>query len=130
MAGLNRIQLIGRLGGDPEARITPNDKQVVTFRLAVDRRWRGAEGQANTATDWFNVEAWGRLGEICQAYLSKGRLVFVEGRLQTDRYEKDGEPRQFTKVVVLQMQMLDRRTVDDNGSADEMEESEPLAVEA
>jgi single-strand DNA-binding protein len=130
MAGLNRIQLIGRLGADPEARITPNDKQVVTFRLAADRRWRGAEGQPNTATDWFNVEAWGRLGEICLAYLGKGRLVFVEGRLQTDHYEKDGEPRQFTKVVALQMQMLDRRTGDEDESGDELEEAEPLAVEA
>jgi single-strand DNA-binding protein len=61
------------------------------------------------ATDWFNIEAWGRLGEICQEYLGKGRLVYLEGRLRTDQYEKDGEKRYFTKIVLQQMQMLERK---------------------
>ena len=55
--------------------------------VAVGRHWKSSEGEAKEATDWFNVQAWGRLGEICEQYLSQGRLVFVEGRLQTDRYE-------------------------------------------
>ena len=63
-------------------------------------------------TDWFNVEAWGKLGEICLSYLSKGRLVFVEGRLRTDRYEHEGETRYFTKIIASQMQMLDRQPKD------------------
>jgi single-strand DNA-binding protein len=108
MPGLNRVQLIGRLGKDPETRFTPKGSKVCTFSVAVDRRWK-SEGETKTATDWFNVEAWGKLGEICQQYLSKGRLVFIEGRLQTDRYETDGEARYFTKVVASQMQMLDRK---------------------
>jgi len=108
MPGLNRVQLIGYLGKDPETRATPTGKKVASFSVAVTRRWHGSEGESKEATDWFNVEAWGRLGEICQEYLSKGRLVFIEGRLQTDRYEQDGETRYFTKVIAAQMQMLDR----------------------
>lgn len=109
MPSLNRVQLIGRLGKDPNLRFTPSGKKVSTFSLAVSRRWRTAEGEAKDHTDWFNIEAWGRLGEICNEYLSKGRLVFIEGRLRTDRYEVEGDTRYFTKVVASQMQMLDRR---------------------
>ena len=126
MPNLNRVQIIGRLGRDPEEKSTKNGSTYAAFPVAVDRRWRDAEGQANTTTDWFNVETWGRLGEVCQAYLAKGRLVFVEGRLQTDRYEKEGEPRQYTKVVALQMQMLDRRTVEEDAVLDETAETEPI----
>jgi single-strand DNA-binding protein len=118
MPSLNRVQLIGRLGKDPETRFTPTGKKVTSFSVAVGRRWKGSEGETKEATDWFNIEAWGRLGEICQEYLQKGRLVFIEGRLQTDRYEHEGETRYFTKVVASQMQMLDRK-------ADEAEEPAP-----
>ncbi len=99
MPALNRVQLIGYLGKDPETRFTPTGQKVCTFSVAVSRRWKSGEGEAKEATDWFNVEAWGRLGEICQQYLSKGRLVFIEGRLQTDRYEHEGETRYYTKVI-------------------------------
>ena len=109
MPALNRVQLIGRLGRDPETRFTPNGRSVTSFSVAVSRHWRSSEGEPKEATDWFNVDAWGHLGEICQEYLSKGRLVFLEGRLQTDRYEKDGETRYSTRVIAQQMQMLDRR---------------------
>jgi single-strand DNA-binding protein len=108
MPGLNRVELIGYLGRDPEGRFTPTGRKVCTFSLAVTRRWKGSEGEAKEATDWFNVEAWDRLGEICENYLSKGRLVYLSGRLQTDRYEHEGETRFFTKVIARQMQMLDR----------------------
>jgi single-strand DNA-binding protein len=109
MPSLNRVQLIGRLGRDPETRFTPTGKKVTSFSLAVDRRWRSSEGETKEATEWVNIEAWGRLGEVCQEFLQKGRLVFIEGRLQTDRYEQEGQTRFFTKVVASQMQMLDRR---------------------
>jgi single-strand DNA-binding protein len=108
MAGLNRVQLIGHLGKDPETRFTPKGSTVCSFSVAVSRRWK-SDGETKEATDWFNIEAWGKLGEICQQYLGKGRLVFVEGRLQTDRYEHEGETKYFTKVVANQMQMLDRK---------------------
>jgi len=109
MPALNRVQLIGRLGRDPDTRFIPTGRKVCTFSLAVDRRWKSKEGETRESTDWFNVEAWGRLGEICQEYLNKGRLVFIEGRLQTDRYEQEGETRYFTKVIARHIQMLDRR---------------------
>ena len=108
MPGLNRVQLIGYLGKDPETRFTPKGNKVCSFRVAVTRQWKSA-GETKEATEWFNIEAWGKLGEICQNYLSKGRLVFIEGRLQTDRYEQDGETKSFTKVVARQMQILDRK---------------------
>ena len=87
MPALNRVQLIGYLGKDPETRFTPNGKKVCKFSVAVSRKWKSGEGEQKEATDWFNIEAWARLGEICQQYLGKGRLVFLEGRLHTDRIE-------------------------------------------
>jgi single-strand DNA-binding protein len=109
MPALNRVQLIGNLGKDPETRYTPTGRKVCTFSLAVDRRWKSSEGEAREATDWFNVEAWGRVGEICQEYLGKGRLAYIEGRLKTDRYEHEGETRFFTKVIARHVQILDRK---------------------
>ncbi|MBC8496126.1 MAG: single-stranded DNA-binding protein [Anaerolineales bacterium] len=122
MPGLNRVQLIGYLGKDPETRYIPSGKQVCAFSVAVSRRWKRADGEAKEATDWFNIEAWGRLGEICQQYLNKGSLVFLEGRLQMDRFESDGETRYFTKVVASQMQMLDRKPGEPDQPPEEVEE--------
>jgi single-strand DNA-binding protein len=109
MPSLNRIQLIGRLGKDPEVRLTTTGKKVCTFSIAVSRRWKSSAGGDKESTDWFNVEAWGHLGEICKQYLHKGRLVFLEGQVRTDRYDHEGETRYFTKVIASQMQMLDRK---------------------
>ena len=112
MPSLNRIQLIGHLGKDPEVRVTPKGSKVCTFTIAVNRRWKSSAGGDKEATDWFNVEAWGHLGEICQQYLHKGRLIFLEVQLRTDRYEHDGDTHYFTKVIASQMQMLDRKAED------------------
>jgi single-strand DNA-binding protein len=110
MPALNRVQLIGRLGKDPDSRFTPTGKKVVHFSLAVSNRWKSAEGEAKESTEWVNIEAWGRLGEICAQYLHKGSLVFLEGRLKTDKFDdKSGETKYYTKVVALSMQMLDRK---------------------
>ena len=122
MPALNRIQLIGYLGKDPEVRFTSIGKKVTNFSVAVDRRWRTAEGEHKEATDWFQIVAWGRLGEICSQYLSKGRLVYIEGRLQTQRYEQQGETRYFTRVIANQMQMLDRPPEEEE---EVLEEEEP-----
>ena len=108
MPNLNRVQIIGRLGKDPEARTTKNGAAVVSFSVAVDRMWKSRDGESRKETDWFTVEAWGKLGQICQKFLGKGRLVFIEGRLLTSRWENEGEVRYFTKVVANSMQMLDR----------------------
>jgi len=113
MPALNRVQLIGRLGKDPEGKFTPTGKKVTHFSLAVTNRWKAKDGEAKEYTEWINIEAWGRLGEICQEYLKKGSLIFVDGRLKTDRYEDQGENKYYTKVVALQMQMLDRKPTED-----------------
>ena len=109
MPALNRVQLIGYLGRDPEARFTSNGKKYATFTLAVNRNWKSAEGEKHEATDWFLVNAWGKLAEICLSYLKKGRLVFIEGRLQTDRWEDKGETHYRTTVVTQSLQILDRK---------------------
>lgn len=124
MPALNKVQLIGNLGKDPEMRKTPNEKNVTSFSLGVTRRWRSKSGEAQSTTDWFNIETWGRLAEICNDYLSKGRLVYVEGRLQTDRYEQEGSTRYFTKVVANQMQILDRRPEEEEPVEEEPSEAE------
>jgi single-strand DNA-binding protein len=123
MPSLNRVQLIGRLGKDPETRFTQTGKKVASFSLAVGQRWKSADGSVKEQTEWVNIEAWGRIGEICQQYLHKGRLVFVEGRLKTDRYEEKGETKYFTKVVATSMQMLEKK-------AEEEEEPEVAEEES
>ena len=80
MPALNRVQLIGRLSQDPENRYKPTGKYVARFSLAVSNRWKSGEGEARESTEWVNIEAWGRLGEICQQYLHKGSLLDLEGR--------------------------------------------------
>jgi len=109
MPGLNKVQIIGNLGRDPEVRVTPNGRKVAQFSVAVNRAWTSDDGERHESTEWFTVEAWGRLGEICEQYLSKGRLIYVEGRLQNDRWEDNkGETHYRTKIVAQEMQMLDR----------------------
>ena len=121
MPALNNVQLIGHLGRDPETRFTPTGKKVCNFTLAVNRR------AANSDPDWFQVEAWERLGEVCQQYLGKGQLAFVEGRLQTDRWtDEQGEPHFRTKVVASGMQILGRKAgAEDTEPAPDALEAEP-----
>lgn len=109
MPALNRVQLIGRLGKDPESKFTPTGKKVAHFSVAVSNRWKSREGEPREYTEWINVEAWGRLGEVSQEYLKKGSLVYIEGRLKTDKYEDKGETRFYTKVVALALQFLDKK---------------------
>ena len=113
MPALNRVQLIGRLGKDPDGKFTPTGKQVTHFSLAVTNRWKSKDGDTKEYTEWINIEVWGRLGEVCKEYLKKGSLVYLDGRLKTDRYEDKGETKYYAKVVALQMQMLDRKPVED-----------------
>lgn len=128
MPNLNRVQIIGRLGRDPEEKTTKNGTHFVVFSVAVDRNWRNRDGEARKETDWFNVEAWGKLGEICKSYLSKGRLVFIEGRLRTTRYEHEGETRYFTKVIANRMQMLDRPK-EEEGPEEELHVDEEMDLD-
>jgi len=112
MPALNRVQLIGYLGKDPEGKFTPTGKKVSHFTLAVSQRWK-ANGETKEYTEWVNVEAWGKLGEVCREYLKKGSLVYIEGRLKTERYEDKGETKYYTKVVALTLQFLDKKPADE-----------------
>ena len=124
MPSLNRVQLIGYLGRDAETRFTAKGTQYATFSLAVNRTWKSAEGEKHEATDWFFVNAWRKLGDFAVQYLKKGRLVLVEGRLQTDRWDDaKGETHYRTTVVARSIQLLDRRP-------EEPEEAETPVEEA
>ena len=124
MPALNRVQLIGRLGKEPESRFTPNGKKVAHFSLAISQR-RKSGSETKEYTEWVNVEAWGRLGEVAQQYLKKGSLVYIEGRLKTDKYEdKGGETKYFSKVVALTMQFLDKKSAEEPVIAVDEEQAE------
>lgn len=113
MPTLNRVQLIGRLGRDPESKFTPTGKKVTTFSVAISNRWKDRNGEMKESTEWVNIEAWERLGEVCQEYLHKGSLVFLEGRLKTEKYEEKGETRYYTKVVLQSLEFLDKRSTEE-----------------
>ena len=105
----NKAFLIGRLVRDPEMRMTTSGIAVTRFTVAVDRTFKRNEEGQNTA-DFLRVVTWRRLAEICGQYLKKGKLVAIEGRLQIDSYEKDGQKRDSAEVVADNVQMLDRST--------------------
>lgn len=108
MAGLNKVMIIGNLGRDPEMRYTPNGAAVTSFSVAVNRRWTSPDGQQQDQTEWFNVVAWNKLAETCNQVLSKGRLVYVEGRLRTRTWDgQDGQKHSRTEVVASTVQFLD-----------------------
>ena len=108
MAGsVNKVILIGRLGKDPEMRFTPSGKAVTNFSMATSESWKDASGERQEKTEWHRVQMWGPLAEIAAKYLSKGKLVYVEGRLQTREWEdQSGGKRYTTEIIANQMQIL------------------------
>jgi single-strand DNA-binding protein len=106
--GLNRVEIIGNLGSDPEMRYTANGTAVTTFRVAVGRTYT-VEGERREETEWFRVVAWNKLAELVQAHLTKGRKVYVEGRQSTRSWDgPDGQKRYMTELVANQVLFLDR----------------------
>lgn len=108
MAGVNKAILIGNLGRDPELRYTQNGQAVVNFTLATTENWSDrSTGEKQERTEWHRIVAWGRTGEICAQYLSKGRTVYVEGRIQTREWEdKEGQKRRTTEINAQTVQFL------------------------
>ena len=107
---MNKIIVIGNVGRDPEMRYTPSGQGVTSFSVASNRRYRTADGEQREETMWFNVNAWGRMAEICNQYLTKGRQVYVEGRLTTRIFQgNDGQPRIANDISLSEMQMLGTR---------------------
>ena len=107
MAGVNKVILIGNLGRDPELRHTQNGQAVANFSLATTENWTDKSGERQERTEWHRIVAWGRTGELCAQYLSKGRTAYIEGRLQTREWEdREGNKRTTTEINALAVQFL------------------------
>jgi single-strand DNA-binding protein len=111
MAGLNKVMIIGNLGRDPEMRYTPSGSPVTSFSVAVTRKWNSRDGESREETEWFNVNCWDKLAEIANQYLTKGKQVYIEGRLRTHSWDdkQTGEKKYRTEVVATDMTMLGQR---------------------
>lgn len=109
--GINKVILIGNLGQDPEFRSTGSGQPIASFSLATSESWKDkTSGERIERTEWHRIAVWGRLAEVCRDYLHKGSKVYVEGRLQTRKWQdKDGNDRYTTEIVANEMQMLDGR---------------------
>jgi single-strand DNA-binding protein len=109
MASLNKIMLIGNVGSDPEMRYSPNGKAVTSFRMATNYRYAGSDGEQREETEWFRVSVWDRQAESCNQFLSKGKRIYVEGRLRSRSWEgQDGQMRTSLEVSANRVIFLDR----------------------
>ena len=110
MASVNKVILIGNLGRDPELRYTQGGQAVANFTLATNERFSTRDGDKQERTEWHRIVAWARTAELCAQYLSKGRTVYIEGRLQTREWEdKEGQKRRTTEIVANTVQFLGSR---------------------
>jgi single-strand DNA-binding protein len=110
MSSLNKILLIGNLGKDPEVRYTPDGTPVATFSLATSENWTDKSGGRQEHTEWHTIVAWSRLADLAKRFLSKGRQVYIEGRIRSrDWTDKDGNKRRTTEVIASQMVLLGSR---------------------
>jgi single-strand DNA-binding protein len=116
---LNKMLVIGNAGTDPEMRYTPNGNPVTSFRLATNRRYTTADGEQHEETEWFTVTAWSRLAEQVNQFVTKGKRVYVEGRLKSDTWTgNDGQQRFRNEIVANQVVFLDPRGGADTAEAD------------
>jgi len=112
---VNKMLIIGNVGSDPEMRYTPGGNPVTSFSVATNRRYTTSEGEQREETEWFRVNAWNRLAETCNQYVTKGMKVFVEGRLKSSPWVgNDGQPRAGNEITANDVRFLDRRTAEDN----------------
>ena len=124
MASLNKVMLIGNLGKDPEVRYTASGQAVASFSLATSEKFKGKTGEWEERTEWHNITLWGKLAEIAGEYLSKGKTVYIEGRLQYRKWQdKNGNDRYTTDIVGDKMQMLSPKSERHAGDAG----SQPVA---
>jgi single-strand DNA-binding protein len=108
MSGVNKVILVGRLGGDPELRYTPGGQAVARLSLATSEAWTDKQGQKQERTEWHRVVVWGKMAEVCGQHLSKGRQVYIEGRLQTRSWDdkNSGQKKYSTEIVANTVQFL------------------------
>ena len=125
--GVNKAILIGRLGKDPELRYTPGGKAVASFSLATSERWTSADGQKNESTTWHNIVAWGKQAEIMKEYLTKGREVYIEGRIDNRSYDdKEGNKKYISEIVVTNFQLIGGRPQEDKSGGSGSGGSAPM----
>jgi len=104
---MNKAQIIGNLGSDPEVRYTPKGTPVATFSVATTERWKGQDGQQQEHTEWHRIVVWRKLAEICGEYLKKGSKVYIEGKMQTRKWQdQQGNDRYTTEIIGTSMEML------------------------
>ena len=105
--GVNKVILVGNLGADPDMRYTPSGQGVCELRLATSESWNDKNGQRQERTEWHRIVVWGKRAEVCSKYLSKGRQIYVEGRIQTRTYDdKDGNKKYMTEIIAADVQFL------------------------
>jgi single-strand DNA-binding protein len=117
MASVNKVILVGNLGRDPEVRFMPNGEAVCNFSIATTENWKDKSGVKQEKTEWHNIVMYRKLAEIAGEYLKKGRPVYIEGRLQTRKWEKDGVTRYSTEIIADNMQMLGSREAGGSGAS-------------
>ena len=127
MSSVNKAILVGRLGRDPEVRYTGSGQAVANLSLATAERFKDKQGEYQERTEWHRITAWGRLAEIVQQYTHKGSMIYVEGRIETRKYEKDGVERYSTEIVAQSIQLLGSKN--DNASPASGQESDAAEVE-
>jgi single-strand DNA-binding protein len=116
---LNKCILIGRLGKDPEVRFTPDGKQTTSFSLATDESYKNKSGEKVSKTEWHRIVTWEKLAEICSTYLTKGSLIYIEGKLQTRKWtDKEGKDNYTTEILGRQMTMLSGKKEEEPPPAD------------
>jgi len=141
MASVNKVILVGNLGGDPEVKYTPSGSAVANFNIATNESWTNKDGKKDERTEWHRIVVWNKLAELCGEYLAKGRTVYVEGRLQTREWnDKDGNKRYTTEIVAQTIQFLGGGAERGGGqrpssgrseapAGGRMEEAQPIEVE-
>ncbi len=113
---LNKVQLIGRLGKDPETKTLSTGSMVCNLTLATTEKWTDKSGEKQEATEWHNVAVWGKLADLCNKYLSKGSMIYVEGKIKTEVYEKDGQKKYTTRIIASSVQFLVTKRQDEQPS--------------
>ena len=130
MKSLNKVQLIGHLGKNPEVRYTSSGSAVANFTMATNETWTGKDGQKNDRTEWHNIVAWGKLGEICGEYLTKGKQVYIEGSMTTRSWEdRDGNKRYTTEVKADNLIMLGGPGSAGGGTSETIPQNENSPIE-
>jgi single-strand DNA-binding protein len=127
MAGsVNKVILVGRLGRDPELKYTPSGAPVAKFSLATDESFKDKTGEKQERTEWHNIVAWNKLAEICGEYLTKGKLVYIEGSIRSHEYQDQaGNKRTAYEIIARDMQMLGSKGDSERMPSGSMERSTP-----